>query len=127
MSEELSETGNFLKNEENIKVFKMVSGEEVIARLSDEDADTYELTEPVLFTLVDTGDPKTPQQVRPWCWPMNSYLGRYRIDKADITLATQARSEAINIYHQFVIGELNYVSGANADMEISEPEVEVVE
>ena len=51
----------------------------------------------------------------------------YRIDKADITLATQARSEAINIYHQFVIGELNYVSGANADMEISEPEVEVVE
>ena len=97
---------------EEIKILKLVTGEEVIAKIT-ELQHTYEMIEAVSFRWgieYDTDLGRNVERLQPGSYPVNSALGRYEINKDHVMLIAPPRTEALAVYHGFVASVLNYVA-----------------
>jgi hypothetical protein len=95
-----------MKMDEEIKVLKLITGEEVIAKINEQD-DIYEMIEPVSFRWgieYDSELARNVERLQPGAFPVNSMLGRYEIDKEHVMVI------ALSVYHGFVASVLNYNS-----------------
>jgi hypothetical protein len=101
-----------MKMDEEIKVLKLITGEEVIAKVNEQD-DIYEMIEPVSFRWgieYDSELARNVERLQPGAFSVNAHLGRYEIDKEHVMVIAPPRPEALSVYHGFVASVLNYNS-----------------
>ena len=97
---------------EEIKILKLSTGEEVIAKINELE-DTYEMIEAVSFRWgieYDADLGRNVERLQPGSYPVNSALVRYEIKKDHVMLTAPPRPEALAVYHGFVASVLNYTS-----------------
>jgi hypothetical protein len=99
-----------MTEEHAVKVLKLTTGEEVIAKVNEQD-DIYELIEAIQFRWgfeYDADVGRNVERLQPTPFPTNANLGRYEIDKEYVMVIASPRPEALGVYHSFVASLLNY-------------------
>ena len=113
MNEENEPTLSKTVVEYEVKVLKLITGEEVVSKIRDLE-DKYELIEAIQFRWgfeydVDLG--RNVERIQPSPFPTNANLGRYELDKKFVIIISSPRPEALEVYHGFVSSILNYNTG----------------
>jgi|TARA_B110000263_G_scaffold247010_1_gene259042 hypothetical protein len=113
MNEENEPTLSKAVVEYEVKVLKLITGEEVVSKIRDLE-DKYELIEAIQFRWgfeYDADVGRNVERLQPTPFPTNANLGRYEIDKKFVMVVASPRSDALGVYHSFASSILNYNAG----------------